>query len=115
MRLKTARAFHIRLTFQDLFDQPPELAEGFLRKWYFWATHSRLEPVIRAAKTVKKHWAGILRWFESRITNRVLEGINSLVQAAKAKARGYRTTKNLITMTYLVAGKLDFPTLTHTK
>jgi len=30
------------------------------------------------------------------------------VQAAKAKARGYRTTKNLITIAYLLAGKLDF-------
>jgi len=114
-RLKTARAFNIRLTFQELFDQPVELAEGFLRKWYFWATHSRLEPIIRAAKTVKNHWDGILRWFESRITNGVLEGINSLIQAAKAKARGYRSTKNLITMVYLVAGKLDFHPLTHTK
>jgi heptaprenylglyceryl phosphate synthase len=37
-----------------------------------------------------------------------LEGFNSLIQAAKARARGYRTTKNLITMVYLVAGKLNF-------
>jgi transposase len=43
-----------------------------------------------------------------------LEGINSLIQAAKAKARGYRSTKNLITMVYLIAGKLDLR-LTHTK
>ncbi|MEC4684291.1 MAG: transposase, partial [Nitrospirota bacterium] len=37
-----------------------------------------------------------------------LEGINSLIQAAKAKARGYRTTRNLITIIYLIGGKLDF-------
>jgi transposase len=30
-------------------------AAGFLRKWYFWATHSRLEPMIDAARTVKRH------------------------------------------------------------
>jgi hypothetical protein len=30
-----------------------------------------------------------------------------LIQAAKAKARGYRTTRNLITMLYLIAGKLN--------
>jgi len=61
-----------------------------------------------AARTIKKHWAGILRWWESRITNGVLEGLNSLIQAAKAKARGYRTSKNFITMIYLLTGKLDF-------
>ncbi len=38
----------------------------------------------------------------------MIEGINSLVQAAKARARGYRTTKNFITIAYLVCGKLDF-------
>ena len=34
--------------------------------------------------------------------------INSLIQAAKAKARGYRTTRNLLNIAYLIAGKLDF-------
>ena len=69
-------------TFNDYSD-----AEAYLKKWYFWATHSRLKPVIEAAKTIKRHWYGILRWFKSRISNGVLEGINSLVQAAKNKAR----------------------------
>jgi transposase len=36
-----------------------------------------------------------------------MEGINSLVQAAKARARGYRNSENFITIIYLVAGKLD--------
>lgn len=46
------------------------------------------------------------------ITTGILEGINGLVQAAKARSRGYRTTRNLITMIYLIAGKLryDLPT-----
>ena len=60
-----------------------------------------------AARTIKKHWAGILRWWESRITNGVLEGLNSLIQAAKAKARGYRSNRNFATIIYLIAGKLD--------
>jgi transposase len=106
--LKTARAYQIRLAFQDLYQQPStHTATAFLKKWYFWATHSRLEPMIEAARTVKRHWDGILRWFDSRIANGLIEGINSLVQAAKAKARGYRTTRNLKAMVYLIAGKLD--------
>lgn len=107
LNLKTARAYQIKLTFQDFYEQPRRTAEAFLKRWYFWATHSRLQPVIDAARTVKRHWDGVLEWFESRITNGVLEGINSLIQAAKAKARGYRSTRNLITILYLIAGKLD--------
>jgi transposase len=49
----------------------------------------------------------MLRWFQSNIANGLIEGINSLVQAAKAKARGYRSNRNLIAMVYLIAGKLD--------
>jgi transposase len=108
LNLKTARAYHIRLNFQELWHQPPEQAEAFLKKWYFWATHSRLEPMIEAARTIKRHWHGVLRWFTSKINNGILEGINSLVQAAKARARGYRSSRNFITMIYLLAGKLKF-------
>lgn len=106
--LKTARAYQIRLAFQDLYEQHSAAAgAGFLKKWYFWASHSRLPPMIDAARTVKHHWDGILRWFDSRIANGLIEGINSLVQAAKAKARGYRSTRNLIAIVYLLAGKLN--------
>jgi len=57
---------------------------------------------------VKHHWAGVLRWYDSKINNGILEGLNSLVQAAKAKARGYRTFRNLKTIIYLLTGKLDY-------
>lgn len=108
LNLKTSRAYHIRLNFQEFYTQPAATAEAFLKKWYFWATHSRLEPIKEAAYTIKRHWSGILRWFTSKINNGILEGINSLIQAAKARARGYRTQRNLITMIYILAGKLNF-------
>jgi len=108
LKLKTARAYHLRLVFQEFWEQGKEGAEAFLRRWYSWAVRSRLAPMREAAAMVKRHWSGILRWFESRVSNGILEGINSLVQAAKARARGYRTARNLITMIYLIAGKLDF-------
>lgn len=108
LNLKTSRAYHIRLNFQELYQQPLETAEAFLSKWYFWATHSRLEPIKKAAYTIKNHWDGVLRWFTSKINNGLLEGINSLIQAAKARARGFRTKRNLIAMIYLIAGKLAF-------
>ena len=108
LNLKTMRAYHLRLNFQELWLQPPDQAEHFLKKWYYWATHSRIEPMKEAAKTMKQHWDGILNWFKSKINNGILEGINSLVQAAKARARGYRTNEYLITMIYLLTGKLSF-------
>ena len=107
--LKTAKAYQIRLAFQDFYLQPKENAEVYLRRWYFWATHSRIQPIIDAAKTIKAHLDGVLRWFDSGINNGILEGINSLAQAAKAKARGYRSNRNFIAIIYLIAGKLPIP------
>jgi transposase len=114
LNLKTAKAYQLKLNFQELYNQPKEQAEEFLKRWYFWATHCRLQPMVEAARTIKRHWDGVLRWFDSGITNGVLEGINSLIQAAKAKARGFRSVRNLITVVYLIAGKLDM-SVTHSK
>ena len=56
--------------------------------------------------TLKGHWDTILNYFEHRRTTGALEAINGLMQAARSKARGYRNVNNLITMVYLIAGKL---------
>ena len=66
-----------------------------------------MSPIIEAAHTVKHHSDGILRRFDSKLANGPIEGMNSLVQTAKAKARGCRSTRNLKAMVYLLAGKLE--------
>jgi len=108
LNLKTVKAYRIRLAFQELWEQPPALAEPFLKKWYFWAPHSRVKPIKQCAKTIKKHWQGILNWFQSLVNNSIREGINSMIEAVKAKAWGYRTVEYFITMIYLISGKLNF-------
>ncbi len=105
---RTGRAYRLKLAFAELYTTAPEEAEAHLRRWYAWAIRSRLHPIVEFARTVKEHWDGVLRWFTSRVSNGILEAIGSLVQAAKRRARGYRTTENLIAIAYLVAGKLDF-------
>jgi len=108
MSTKTMRAYNIRQAFQDIYQaHSQEEFTTYLTKWYYWATHSRLEPIIKAAKTVKRHWDGIVRWYESKINNGILEGLNSVIQAAKSKARGYKTFKNYKIIVYLLTGKLD--------
>ena len=60
------------------------------------------------AKTVKAHWTGIVNFVETRITNGVMEGINSKIQLAKRRARGYRNINNFISMIYFTCGKMTF-------
>lgn len=62
---------------------------------------------------IQTHWNGILAWRRTRASNGLLEGTNSLIQAAKRKARGYRDKNKMITIVYLIAEKLPLP-YTHT-
>ncbi|MDL2321158.1 transposase [Desulfosarcina sp. OttesenSCG-928-B08] len=73
-----------------------------------WPTHSRLLPIIDAARTIKRHWGRILRWFTSKIKSDLLEEINSRIQTGETIVRGYRSSKNFSTMICLIAGKLKF-------
>ena len=57
---------------------------------------------------MRKHEEGILRYVSSRMTSGAVEGVNSLVQAARARARGYRNPETFKTIIYLIAGRLEF-------
>jgi len=112
LNLKSMRALHIRENFQEIYKASTEQDfECLLKKWYFWATHSRLDPIIKAANVIKKHWDGVLEWKKSQINNGILEGLNSIVQAAKAKARGFKTFRNFRIVVFLLTGNLNFKSL----
>jgi transposase len=106
------KALPLREGFQEIYQAPtPDMFEGMLKQWYFWATHSRMTPMIQAARTIKAHWEGVLAWKKSNLNNGLLEGLNSLIQAAKAKARGFRTFRYFRIVALLVTGKLNFQRL----
>jgi transposase len=62
----------------------------YFKSWYFWATHSRLDPMVKAAKTLKSHIANILTYAKHKVTNAIGESINSKIEKMKRLACGYR-------------------------
>lgn len=93
--LKVGRAWSIKEAFQGFWEYLyAGSAAKFFARWFFWATHSRLKPVIEAARTLKRHLAGLLAYCRHRITNAVAEGMNSKIQLIKANARGFRNFEN---------------------
>jgi transposase len=109
MHLKTGRAFRLKETLRDIFATATNRAdaEKRLTAWFRWARRSKLEPFKKLALTIKAHWDGVLNSFDSALSNGAVEAINGLIQAAKARARGYRKIQNLINMGYLIAGNLS--------
>jgi transposase len=112
-QLATARALRWREDFQAFYDQDPSYAPTYLRRWCYGAKRSRLQPIKDFVTLVENHWDGIIAWHTNHLSNGLLEGINSLIQAAKARARGYRNKNKMITIVYLTAAKLHLPTLTN--
>jgi transposase len=106
--LKTARAWTLKEALRRLWHYRSEAwAKKHWRRWYFWATHSRLAPMIKAARTLKSHLTNIMTFFTHRITNAVAEGLNSKIQTIKQKACGYRNRDNFRTAIFFHCGGLS--------
>ena len=92
----------------DLWNyQSRELAEEHFKGVLAWCQRSRLEPLVRLGRTLRKHREGILGYYENYTTSAAIEAINGLLQLAKRRARGYRRFENFQAMAYWIAGKLD--------
>lgn len=114
MNLKTGRAWAIKESLRELWSYQTEgWARRFWKKWNFWATHSRLRPVIKAARTLAVHLPNILTYFTHRITNAVSEGINSKIQTIKKMAYGFRNRDNFKTAIFFHCGGLNLYPATH--
>ncbi len=71
-------------------------AAAFLDQWYRWVMGNDSPAAMQKVTcTIHSHAEGILNYFTESLTNGLLEGINSLIQAAKSKAHGYRSTRYL--------------------
>jgi transposase len=102
--LDTIQAMQIRMNLQQLFTMSVKSARRFLDRWNAWVQVCDLAPMKKLAKTITAKSEGILRSIATGLSNGVLEAINGNVQAAKRKAKGYRTKRNLKAIVYLIAG-----------
>ena len=110
--LKSTEAYLHKLNLQNVYFAESRVeAENLLIQWHRKAAKSSIQLIRSMAETVQEHWDGILAHFESTLTSGFLEGINSLIQSAKTRARGYRNLDNLIAIAYIIAGKLNFKQL----
>ena len=116
--LKTGRAWALKEALRELWSYTSiTRATKFWKRWYFWATHSRLAPMIAAAKLIARHLPNVLTYFAHRITNAVAEGLNSKIATVQKRACGYRNPNHFKIAVYFHCGGLTlYPAaVTHTK
>lgn len=106
--LKAGRAWAAKELFTKFWEYRSEgWARNFFSKWYGWVSRSKLKPMIKVAKMLKRHLENLLTYIRHPITNAVTEGLNSKIQMIKSNARGFRNFENYRIRILFFCGKLD--------
>lgn len=116
-KLASVKAHQMRLILQTIY----VIADARLARrkmaawcrWVRWVAGKHAAPLfaamVKTARMIERHLQGVMAHWINRTTNAFMEGLNSVFSAVKRKARGYRSTANLIAMLYFTAGHLDLP------
>jgi transposase len=105
--LNVAKAWYVKEMFKTFWDRrDASFARSYFDFWYREAFATKLPEIQAVARMLKKHLENIITYFDCYITNAFSEGINSMIQAIKANARGFRNFENYRTNILFFCGKL---------
>ena len=114
--LKSVRAYLLKEEFNGLWEYvSPSWAGKFIDRWCTRVMRSRIAPLKKEAKTIRKHKELILNWFKAKkaFSCGVVEGLNNKVKLTIRKSYGFKTFKCTEIALYHVLGKLPEPKLHH--
>lgn len=114
--LKTIRAYLLKEDFQNFWNYTSATWAGkFLDQWCTQVMRSKLEPMKKVAKTIRKHKSLLLNFFEARnqISLGAVEGQNNKAKVVIRKSYGFKTAEVIKIMLYHKLGKLEVPDLAH--
>lgn len=114
--LKSVRAYFLKEAFQHFWTyRSPYWAQWYLEKWCARAMRSKLEPIKKFVKSLRKHQPLIMNYFKAkkRFSSGVVEGLNRKVNLATRKAYGFRTFNAVETALYHNMGDLPEPETAH--
>jgi transposase len=114
--LKSVRAYLLKEAFQVFWEYTsPYWAGEYLDKWTTQVMRSRIEPMKKMAKQIRKHRKLILNWFRAKkeFSNGIVEGFNTRIKLTIRKACGFRTFNVIELALYHTLGALPEPKVTH--
>ena len=114
MNMKIVKAYLLKELFRKLWRyKRRSWACRYLKRWFWWATHSRIKPLRDFAWMLRRHEQGILAYFKLRIDNGAVEAMNNNAKAISHKARGFRSEKNFNLALIHGLSRLELPTPRH--
>lgn len=102
------RAYLLKETLANALEyKQPWRASRALRDWLAWASRSKLKPFVKTARTIRKQFDGVLAYVEERLTNGVVEGMNTRLRMIARRAFGFHGPQPLIALMYLCCGGIE--------
>jgi transposase len=114
--LRTVRAFLHKEELDRLWEyQSPFWAGRFLQEWIDRVLRSRLDPLKKVARSMRKHLPLILNWFRARgtMSSGAVEGQNYNAKLAMKNAYGFRTFRAIEIALFHKLGALPESELAH--
>jgi transposase len=115
-KMATGRAWDLKECFQYFWHYKSIYwAGGFLDYWTSRAMRSRLEPMKKVARMLRKHDALLLNWFKAKgeVSSGAVEGLNNKIRVVTRRSYGFRTFKAMELALYHTLGRLPEPEDTH--
>ena len=115
LNLKINRAYLLKESFRNLWSyKTVGWATKYLKQWFWWATHSRLDPIRKFAWMIRRHQDNILSYFKLPINNASVEGLNNKAKVISRRAYGFRSVRSHILNLYHCLADLPWPKMVHT-
>jgi transposase len=117
MNLRTVRAYLLAQQLHCFWEyNHPTWAGKFLDAWCRTAMRSKIEPMKKIARSLRKHRHLILNWFRAKklFSSGIVEGFNNKAKVTLRKAYGFRTFSAMEIALFHQLGELPEPEITHT-
>lgn len=114
--LKTVRSYLLKEEFQLFWEYiSPYWAGKFLDKWCTKTMRSKIEPMKKVAKMLRRHRPLLMNWFKAngQFSSGIVEGFNNKAKLTTRKAYGFRTYYAAQIALYHTLGALPVPETTH--
>lgn len=114
--LRAVRSYLLREEFQYFWAYvSPTWAGRFLDRWCTKVLRSRIEPMQKVARMLRRHRPLLLNWFRAKgtLSAAVVEGFNNKARVTTRTAYGFRTYRALEIALYHTLGALPEPEAPH--
>jgi len=114
--LKSLRAYLLKEEFQQLWEYTyPSWAGKFIDRWTKKVMLSKIEPLKKEARSIRKHKDLILNWFTAKkqFSSGIVEGLNNKIKLTMRKSYGFKSYKTIEIALYHSLGNLPEPPVTH--